>query len=276
MRIGTLLSHGLAVEGFTLGWRLQENVLTLESLKGNVAGGSFSDTARVDLGVKGFSYRTSLEVKGVQADKLVAALAPKAGNALAGSLTLKSELAGRGTKDLQRALAGSGSFDVANGRLSGEGFMPTLAAFLGVDELRVLRFSRLGGTFAVKNGVVSLDARGDGSDAKLAAAGKVGMDKSLDMGIELKLAPALTSRVARGGVARYVADRDGWGIVPLRATGMVGKPSFTLDTAKVGSRAVESLRQKIGERLIKPEGSGEQQGSGRKMLNDTLRGIFGN
>ncbi|HZV82026.1 MAG TPA: AsmA family protein [Geobacteraceae bacterium] len=277
MRIGTMIYHGLATEGLSLAWQLQENVLTLESLKGNLAGGSFSDIARVDLRVKGFAYSTSLEVKGVQADKLVAAFAPKAGNALSGSLTLKADLAGRGVAALQRNLVGNGSFDVANGRLSGDGFMPTLAAFLGVDELRALRFSKLDGTFAIRNGVITLDAKGDGSDAKIAAAGKVGMDKSLDMGIELKLAPAITSRVARGGAGRYMADKDGWGSVPLRAAGMVGKPSFSLDTAKVGSRAVESLRQKIGERLIKQEGSGgEKQSPGRKTLNDTLRGILGN
>lgn len=277
VRIATLLYRGLATENLSLAWRLQDNVLTVDSLKGNLAGGSFSDTARVDLRTRGFAYTTSLEMKGVQADKLTAALAPKAGGALSGILALKTDISGRGVRALKRNLAGSGSFDVANGRLSGEGFMPTLAAFLGADELRVLRFSRLGGNYAIRNGVIDLNAKGDGSDAKIAASGRIGMDKSLDMGIDLKLSPALTSRATSGVVGKYVADKDGWGSVPLRASGTVAKPSFSLDSAKVAGRVTESLRQKLGERLLKKEGSSaDKPGSGRKILNDTLRGILGN
>jgi len=276
VRIASLGYRGLAVDGFALSWSLKGNVLSLDGIKGNLAAGSFGASARVDLGTRGFAYRNSLEVKGVQAEKLLAAFAPGADGAISGTLAMKSELSGRGVAAAQRNLTGSGSFSVSGGKLSGEGFMPTLATFLGVEELRALRFRSLAGSFAIKNGQVTMDVKGDGSDAKLAAGGRIGVDKSMDMGIELKLPPALSSRVARGGVAKYVTDKDGWGSVPLRATGTVGKPSFSLDTAKVGGRAMETLRQKIGERLIKPEGNGETQGPGRKMLNDTLRGIFGN
>jgi AsmA protein len=275
VRIARLLYRGLATEGLSLDWRLLGNVLTLDSCRGNLAGGSFSDTARANLGSRGFPWTTRLELKGVQADKLVAALTPRAEGALGGTLSLSADVAGR-VGGGQRSLSGKGGFDVANGRLSGEGFMPTLAAFLRADELRVLRFSKLTGTFLLAGGVVDLDARGEGSDARLAVKGKVGLDRSLDAGIELKLSPPLTARVARGDIGRYVADKDGWGYVPLRASGMVNKPAFALDTARVGSRAMESLGQKLGEKLKASGSGGEKQSPGRKILNDTLRGILGN
>ena len=277
VRIATLLYRGLAMEAFNLAWRLKDNVVTVESLKGKGAGGNFSASGRLDLRSRGFAYAAFLDLQGVQADKLVAAFAPKATGAISGTLTLKTDLGGRGIASLKRNLVGKGTFTVADGKLSGEGFMPTLAAFLGVNELRVLRFSTLGGDFALRDGVVNLNAKGDGSDAKLLAAGSLGMDKSIDMGIELKLAPALTARIARGSVGKYVADKDGWGSVPLRATGMVGKPAFSLDSAKVGSRAVESLRQRIGDRLLKQEpGKGGTQSPVSKGIEETLRGILGN
>lgn len=277
VRIASLGYRGLAVDGFALSWSMQGNVFSLEGVKGNLAGGSFGASARVDLGTRGFAYRNSLEVKGVQAEKIVAAFAPGAAGALSGTLAVKSDLSGRGVAAAQRNLAGSGSFSISGGKLSGEGFMPTLAAFLGMDELRALRFSSLAGSFAIKNDQVTLDVKGDGSDARIVAGGRIGMDKSMDMGIELKLSPPLTSRLARGGAARYVADRDGWGSVPLRASGAVGKPSFSLDTARVGSRVVESLKQRIGEKLLGPGGDGaEQRAPGRKIIDDTLRGILGN
>jgi len=277
VKFSSLLYRTLALENPALAWRLQANVLTVDSLKAGVAGGSFSATARADLGSKGFAYSSRLEVKGVQADKLVTAFAPKAAGALSGTLALTAGVNGRGVATLKRNLAGSGSFDVANGTLSGDGFMPTLAAFLGINELRLLRFSKLGGTYLIKNETVSLDAKLDGSDAKLAATGRVGFDKAMDMGIDLRLAPALTGRIARGSVGSYVTDKEGWGNVPLRVTGMVNKPAFSLDAAKVRGKVTETLRQKIGEKLLElDDGKGEQPRPERKILNDTLRGIFGN
>lgn len=277
VRIGTLVVRGLSLEGVNLAWRLKDNVVIIESLKGKGAGGSFAASGRLDLRTRGFAYGTSLDIQGVQADRLVTAFAPRAAGSVTGTLALKTDLAGRGTASLKRNLVGKGTFTVADGRLSGEGFMPTLAAFLGAEELRVLRFSSLAGDFALRDGVVTLNGKGDGSDAKLLAAGRIGMDKTMDMGIELKLSPALTARAARGSAGKYVADRDGWGSVPLRATGMVGKPSFTLDSAKVGSRVVESLKQRIGEKLLKRDaGTGGTQSPGRRGVEETLRGILGN
>lgn len=277
VKFASLLYRTLALENPALAWRLQANVLTLDSLKAGVAGGSFGATARADLGSKGFVYSSRLELKGVQADKLVSAFAPKAAGALSGTLALTAGVNGRGVATLKRNLTGNGTFAVANGILSGEGFMPTLAAFLGINELRLLRFSKLGGTYLIKDETVSLDARLDGSDAKLAAIGRVGFDKTMDMGIDLRLAPALTGRIARGSVASYVTDKEGWGSVPLRVTGMVNKPAFSLDAAKVRGRVTETLRRKIGEKLLELDGGkGEQPRPERKILNDTLRGIFGN
>lgn len=277
VKVASLLYRTLALENLALDWGLKDNVITVESLKGGAAGGSFSDTARIDLGTKGFSYRTKLEVKGVQADKLVAAFAPKANGALSGTLNLSADVGGRGVTALKRNLVGSGSFDVANGKLSGEGFMPTLAAFLGVDELRVLRFNKLGGNYLIRNETVNLDAKADGADARIAAAGRIGFDKSLDMGIDLRLPPSVIGRAARGNIAKYVADKEGWGSVPLRATGMVNKPGFSLDTAKLGGRVSETLKQKIGEKLLDLErNKGGEPRPERQMLKDTLRGIFGN
>lgn len=279
VKIGGLLYRGLTVSNFALSWSLRDSILAVDGLKGSAAGGSFSNRARVDLLTRGFAYSSRLELKGMQADQLAAVFAPNARGSVFGTLSLSADLAGRGAvpATVRQNLTGSGTFAMDNGRLTGEGFMPTLAAFLGAEELRALRFSRLDGTFSLKGQVVRLAAKMEGSDARFTAAGTIGFDKSLDMGIDLRLLPAITARVARGDVGRFVSDREGWASVPLRATGSVGKPRFSLDAAKVGGRIKDTLGRKLGEKLLGKEGDeGTTERPEKKLLRDTFKGILGN
>lgn len=276
IRIGKVLYRTLEVSSLSADWQLRDNVFTLASLKGGMAGGSFSDSARIDLTTKGFRYANKLNVQGVQAEKLVPAFAPKAAGSVFGTMSLTSDVRGSGTSTAaaKRNLAGGGSFSVTNGKLTGSGFVASLAAFLGSQELRVLRFSKFAGTYAIKNATVNLDAAMDGSDARIAAAGKVGLDKSLDMGIEAKFPPAITAKVARGDIGSLLTDSQGWGSIPLRATGTVGAPKFGIDASKMKGRVREKLQQKLQEKLYGKPAEGEKPPEGG-LIDKTLKGIFG-
>jgi len=273
--LNSLLFRTLTISKPALSWRLVDNVLTVDSLKGGLAGGSFSDTARVNLGVKGFSYSTQLTVQGVQADQLVAALAPKASGSIFGALAFKADLQGNGTQpeSIKRNLNGNGNFAITDGKLTGEGFMPQLTGYLKADALRVLRFSRYEGDFAVKNSIVTLNTALDGSDAKFKTSGTAGFDKSINMGLDLRLSPAITGQVVRGSAGRFLTDSQGWGILPLKVVGTVGSPRFTLDSAQAGEHLRGKLQEELSNRLLK-----DKQGQPRpekQLLEQGLKGLFG-
>ena len=276
VRIGKVLYRTLEVGNFAADWQLQDNVFTLASLKGGVAGGTITDSARIDLTTKGFRYSNRLNVQGVQAEKLVPAFAPKAAGSVYGTMSLTSDVSGSGTSPqaAKRNLTGGGNFSVADGKLTGTGFVASLAAFLGSQELRVLRFSKLAGTYTIKNAVVTLDAAMDGSDARLAASGKVGLDKTLDMGIEAKFPPETTAKVARGDIGRFLTDSQGWGSIPLRATGTVGAPKFGMDAAKMKGKVQEKLQQKLQEKLYGKPAEGQQPAEGG-LIDKAFKGILG-
>jgi len=273
--LNTLLFRTLTISKPALTWRLADNVLNVDSLKGGLAGGSFSDTARVNLGVKGFSYSTQLTVQGVQADQLVAAFAPKASGSIFGSLAFKADIQGNGTQpeSIKRNLNGNGNFAITDGKLTGEGFMPQLAGYLKADALRILRFSRYEGDFAIKNSIVTLNSALDGSDARFKTSGTAGFDKSINMGLDLRLSPAITGQVVRGSAGRFLTDGQGWGILPLKVVGMVGSPRFTLDSAQAGEHLKGKLQEELSNRLLK-----DKQGQPRpekQLLEQGLKGLFG-
>ncbi|MDY0385005.1 AsmA family protein [Trichlorobacter sp.] len=273
--LNSLLFRTLTISKPSLSWRLADNLLTVDSLKGGLAGGSFSDTARVNLGVKGFSYSTQLTVQGVQADQLVSAFAPKASGSTFGSMVLTAQLQGSGTQPeaIKRNLGGNGSFAISDGKLTGSGFMPQLASYLKADALRILRFSRYAGDFAIKGGIVTLNSALDGSDAKFKTSGTAGFDKSIAMGLDLRLSPAITGQVVRGSAGRFLTDSQGWGILPLKVVGTVGSPRFTLDSAQAGEHLKGKLQEELSRRLLK-----DKQGQPRpekQLLEQGLKGLFG-
>ncbi|RQW88077.1 MAG: AsmA family protein, partial [Geobacter sp.] len=275
VNVKTVTFKGLAVSGLSLRYRLKDNILTVEDLKGGIAGGSFLDTAMVNLGTRGFSYSTSLSLHSVQAEKIVAVFAPKAAGSISGVLSAEADLSGSGVTPvaMKRNLTGTGSFEMKNGKLTGSGFMSELAGFLGSADLRVVRFSSFAGTYRIKGGQVYLDSALDGSDIRMKPQGRIGFDKSLDLDIDTLVAPRITGTVARGTVGSFVTNNQGWGEIPLRATGTVGKPRFSLSSKKLGRR----IGEKLGETLLKKigDGTGTERKQGEQDLGTTIRGIFG-
>jgi len=270
----TATFKGLAVSGLSLRYRLADNILTIEDLKGGIAGGSFLDATTVNLGTRGFTYTTRLSLHRVRAETFIAAFAPKAAGSISGVLSAKAALSGSGTTPvaLKRNLTGTGSFELKNGKLTGSGFMNELAGFLGSADLRVVRFSSFAGTYRIKGGQVYLDSALDGSDIRMKPQGRIGFDKSLDLDIDTLIAPRIIGTVARGTVGSFVTNNQGWGEIPLRATGTVGKPRFSLSSKKLGRRIGEKIEETLLKKLEK--GTGTEQKQGEPDLGKTIRGIF--
>jgi AsmA protein len=306
--LGTLhakqaLWRGMLIKDLSARYQLKDNIFTLEQLTGKTAGGTFSKTARIDLTKPGLAYRTHIETSAIQADPLLSALSPKMAGTVFGLLNLSVDMQGRGTglEDLKKSLSGSGDFKIANGKITGAGLVTGLADFLDLEDLRVLRFSQAAGKLVVKDGRVQLKGNLAGEQVRLAPTGTIGLDGTLDVGLPVRLAPALTARLdSRDKFSRFLTDSQGWGELPLKVAGTVKAPRFALDTKALGGsiqRGVQQQLQKtLQEKLLKSrqgtsqapdegqeqkEGTTDETGTDKKateekLLEGVIKGLFGN
>jgi AsmA protein len=294
-RINQAVYKGLTIEQLRARYRLENNVLLLDELTGNVAGGSFSETARVDLGKKGLQYTSRLTTRGIQANPLVSAFFPKAAGTVFGGLDLQLDLAGKGTRPaaLRQALTAQGDILLQDGKLTGAGLVEGLANFLDLGELRELNFQQAKGRFAVNNGRIALDSALKGNKLQMAPKGTVGLDGALDLALGLRLAPQLVEKLGKGGkFTSVLKDEEGWGRIPLNVAGTATKPRFALDTREVRSMVEEKAREKLQKTLQEKlfdkkksettdkETTGEAaeekpKESGEKLLEGVFKGLFG-
>jgi AsmA protein len=274
VRVASIKYRGLVLSGLSLRYRLADNILNVDDVKGSVAGGNFTDSTRINLAVPGFSYNTRLSLNGVQVGKLADAFAPKSKGSVSGVLSARADISGLGTlpASMKRNLTGSGDFDIRNGVLSGAGFVSGLARFLGSEELRIIRFTSFNGRYRIGGEQILLDSEVNGSDIRMKPKGRIGFDKSLDMDIDTRIAPRHTGKVARGTVGSFVTDEQGWGVLPLKASGTVGSPRFSLSARGIGRQLKEKAGDVIRKKLFRKEGAGSQE----SPLEKSIKGLFGN
>ena len=301
LRVEQAVWRGTLIEDLSARYQLKDNIFTLEQLTGKTAGGTFSETARIDLTKPGLAYKTHFETSAIQADPLLSAFAPKMAGTVFGLLNLSVDMQGQGTglEDLKQSLSGSGNLKIANGKLTGAGLVGGLADFLNLEELRVLRFSQAAGQLVVKDGRVQLDGNLAGDQVRLAPTGTVGLDGTLDVGLPVRLAPALTARLdSSNKFSRFLTDSQGWGELPLKVTGSVKAPRFALDTKALGGsiqRGVQQQLQKtLQEKLFKStkedqtpdaekapsdtstgETGTDKKATEEKLLEGVMKGLFG-
>ncbi|WP_298036930.1 AsmA family protein [uncultured Desulfuromonas sp.] len=288
VQIGQTVYKGLAVNNFDMHYLLDKNILTVDRMTGEMAGGTLSETARVDLGQKGLAYTADLAFSGVQADPLVSAFAPKASGMIFGLLNFQTHMSGRGTlpETFKRSISGKGKLTLGDGKLTGAGLVVGLADFLGLPELRELRFSDAKGSFTIKDGRINLSSDFNGREVRLAPSGNVGLDGSLDVVLDGRLSPELTAKLDKAGrTSKFLRDAEGWGQLPLKVTGTMGSPRFTLDTTaaveQVKEKAREKIEKTIQEKIFKKIDPGAAEGEGveepaKQLLEKTFKGLFGN
>ncbi|ABA88562.1 hypothetical protein Pcar_1313 [Syntrophotalea carbinolica DSM 2380] len=302
LHVGQALWRGLLIEDLSARYQLKNNIFTLEQFSGKTAGGTFSETAHVDLSKPGLAYKTHIETSGIQSDSMFTALAPKMAGTVFGLLNLNVDLQGRGTglEGLKQSLSGSGDLKVADGKITGAGLVSGLADFLDLEELRVLRFAQAAGQLEVKDGRVQVDGHLAGEQVRLRPTGSVGLDGTLDVGLPVRLAPALTARLdSQNKFSRFLTDSQGWGELPLKVTGTVKAPRFALDTAALSGsirRGVQQQLQKtLEEKVFKSKQDASQEpdagqpgeqkatetdethkkSTEEKLLEGVMKGLFG-
>lgn len=288
VRIAQTTYKGLAMENFELDYRLEKNILTISKMTGKAAGGVFEQTARIDLGKPGLGYDSQVSIKALQAEPFLQAFAPAMAGKVFGALSLETTLSGTGTKPeaLKRNLTAKGNLLLDQGRLTGAGLVAELATFLNLPELQEINFREGKGSFTVNQGKVTLKGDLESNDLRMAPKGTVGLDGSLNVSLDARLAPALTAKLDRKGkVSQFLTDKEGWAQLPLQVTGTASAPQFAFDTSAVKGqlkeRAVEEVQKKLQEKVFDKllptkEAAPGEPAPAKQQLKETLKGLFGN
>ncbi len=293
VRVANAVYQGLNVTDFALLYHLENNILNINEISMQVAGGTIKGKGRIDLGQADMGYNADVSVDGTQTDDLVSALFPKAANTIFGNLFLNAKLSGSGIdlSGIQKSLTAQADMRVTEGKLTGIGLTRGLAAFLNAQSLQVLNFDAVKGNIRLNNGKFVLDTDYNSKDLRMNPTGTIGLDGSIDLSLNMRLAPEIAARIKGNQlVSQVLTDQEGWALLPLDVAGSLKDPRFALDTTVVQKqlkeKATQKLQEQIREKLFKQSAPKQQEGQkpappeqkGQppldKMLEDTLKNIF--
>jgi len=296
LQVGKALYKELAIDDFVAKYQLKDNVLTFSRLDGRIAGGSFANTARIDLGTKGFAYSADLGIQSIQADPLLRAFVPQAAGTLLGAMNLSLQMSGRGTQweSLSKKLSGQGDVLLADGRVISPELVKGFATFLQLPNLDEIRFSNFEGNVKIVDGKVQVNSTLISDNIKLFPRGTIGLDGTLNLSMDTRLSPQVTARLdSRAKVSPYLSDQEGWSQLPLLVTGSYAAPKFGLDPKGVQAQATKAIGKELGRQIDKLLGGDkaapapqegqpaeavpqEEADPGKKLLQDSLKKLFGN
>lgn len=287
--VANAVYQGLAVTDFDLRYHLVDNVLTVDRLHGNMADGTISGTARVELNRKPIAYAANVSVQETRLEGIFSSLVPAVSDILSGMLFFTADVAGIGTSFdvIRETLTSHADIKIANGRLSGETLTGGLAEYFNGKSLAVLDFESWDGTMALEEGKIALDSKFDSDKLRMEPAGTIGLDGGIAFSFDLRLAPDIALDILGGELITDLIPEteDGWTIIPVKIGGTLGSPEFQPDMSALDIREKgrDELRKQLQERLqdrLSPQDS-EKEGSDKekkapveKKLEDTMRRLF--
>jgi len=229
--------------------------ITLDPLAFRMFAGGYR--GRLDVDTAGSTPALALngQVEGID----VAELAKVAGSpgSITGRLSGKVTLTGQGTDSsaVLRTARGSAVATIADGKMPGLDMVRTIVLAFGKPNGAPpagsgSTFSRLGGTFAIQNGVIrSDDLRLVSRDFDLGGRGTLAVPSSrVEARANVSLSEELTAQ--SGTDLRRYAARDGHVVLPAVIGGTLAQPTVSLDVASAMQRAFENELQRRANDLL--------------------------
>ncbi len=275
IRVTNAIYHGLNVSNFELLYLLENNIFTVNQVRGDVAGGTISGTGKADLNQQFITYAAEMSIEGTQTDPIVSALYPPAAKTLFGNLFLKFNMNGRGINPdaIMESITGKADLRITDGRLTGTGITKGLAAYLDAEKLEVLSFKAISGDVQLEGGNFKIDSAYAAKDLRMAPKGTIGLDGSIDLSLNLRLAPELAARIDGNEiVSQLLKNQEGWAVIPLNVAGSLSAPKFSLDKTVVQQmlreKAVKGLQDQLREKLLKPDKPGQTPNPAKKSTTE--------
>jgi len=253
VKIDSAIYDGMTMSDFYMMYKLRDNKFEIINLSAVMGKGKINADSVIDLSKKGYGYSLTCSADSIHADEIVTALFPKAEDTVFGTLSFNLKMNGAGTlpDNIKKNLVGDGDFSLKDGRIQNARVTDNLSRFLNIDELKTINLTQAGGTVKIRNRIARLKSLFTSDDIEMNPSGDIGLDESLDLAFDLRLSPRLTQKTVGGDIGKYIKDDKGWGTVPLKVTGTLSDPSYKVDIAKAGKKAIGKEINKFLDRLFK-------------------------
>ncbi|MBI4364514.1 MAG: hypothetical protein HY568_03710, partial [Candidatus Latescibacteria bacterium] len=276
VEIGELRSGGMRVKNLTAPVRFDGTNVAVAPIRGAIGTGTLEGALDLRSLLASPRYSLHLDVKRAPVEEVASGTLPFK-SAISGLLSGVVDLSGPGFPGPQAgdSLVGSLNGTVEQGKILPSPTLSKLTGSLGLAEQRDVAFQTLTHSLRIAAGRLMLDRIHCDMGADLAEmTGSVGLDRSLDLSLLLRLAP---SRFQGGGTLREIARlaRDEQGRVPIEVKigGSDRAPTVSIAPGRALEIMGKQLREKLGSeltgRLTGGAKSGQPADSGRAAPSET-------
>ncbi|MFP4256650.1 MAG: AsmA family protein [Desulfobacterales bacterium] len=244
----------LPVNDLLIEYSLVDNIFTMEKFSGRVAGGEAKADASVNLGEKDMEYKGNIAMSSVDSGEIISVLYPKYSGMVSGTADLDGQFSGKGIlmDDIRKTLSASSEYQLSDGSISGGDLTRQFASLGGTGELESLDFDMFSGNLKIDSGKVKIDGDYDSKDVKMKPSGTIGMDGSVDVNLNLRLAPGMSGSVSGDSlIGRVLGDSEGWTQVPVAVSGSVSDPKLSVDRSGLRKKLREKGTEKVLEEGFK-------------------------
>ena len=280
IKIDSAVYKGMTMSNFLMKYSFRDNKLKIPSLTANAGKGKFNLKSVLDLSKPGYRYDLSSNLDSLHAEEVVNAFFPKAKDTVFGVLSFDLKLKGAGTlpESIKKNLVVNSNFNIIDGKITNSEITKKLSGFMNIGELETIHLRKANGKVNIKNRIAKLDSIFISDDISMDPKGEIGLDESLDLEFDLKLSSRLTDKAMRNsGIAKFMKNEQGWGVIPLKISGTFAKPSYAVDMEEAGERVIkqqtDKLKNKLLDKIFKKKGSGDSKEKGLDPV-DLLKGLF--
>ncbi|MFH0925414.1 MAG: DUF748 domain-containing protein [bacterium] len=253
LKIANLLYNKLTVRNFNIKANVVNNIATIRSINSPLAqiGQGEVDVQKlvIDLNNAGLDYNASLSVNKVEANDFVSSFTPGFANTIYGTLSAKTALRGHGTlpENIKKNLNANGDFKITDGKVTNSKLLANISSFINIERLRNPIIKEVNGKFKIENGWIYIpDLSLLSSDISLFSSGKVGLDKELDLTVDLALDKSLAENLKIGSFIDKTEDIH----IPIFIGGDLSSPKISLNQKALQEKAMKQFEKK-GKELLK-------------------------
>jgi len=246
IKVSDLLFKDYEIKDLVVKWRLRNNVITFDQ-SCIFAGGRIEKKGEVDLRVKGFRYKSKIDIQKVHVEQLLPRLAPAISHMITGQLNLDGTFSGRGVTipSIKKNINAQGLWSMISGSFETSPLIRSVISLIGIKGMDRIAFDKARGNFKVRDGVILFRGAFNSNQIGLNPVGRISLDGPISLDLNVKLSPEMSKRLNQTARAIAITRNDGWTEIPLKITGTLTSPKVSLGAKRVIEQKIQEEAGKL-------------------------------